>query len=252
MDDYVMWRDSWRTTSGQARSRGNVDADGAEKRKQEEKWKRGSPPFALETWAQDVHGTWFQISGPLPSRRGIQWGTTPAPKTSLRQEEEVTSQYQKPMEVGVDGQPAGTSDSQRGYYNTQHSQEEWWQNYWGEWQWWSRLSTTTTTLDREDDSSFLQLGGSSSSSSRPTARGSDVLASAAGAEAAPPKGVWKPHVTNIVNAVMKEGKVHLNIVLETLQVLEQELLETELVEAQNHESENEANLGREANPVTPK
>ena len=85
-DDWLSWRDNWRMEqrggNGGGRSRPPPESDQDEQRRDKE-WEnhmaqvRGnvntsatpSPP-PEEEWVQDVHGQWFQISGPLPGKRG--------------------------------------------------------------------------------------------------------------------------------------------------------------------------------------
>ena len=65
--------------AGSSRSRPATVESDADKKKRDEEWQRGlaqvmggdgaaAPPTdkVPEQWVQDVHGSWFQVSGPLP------------------------------------------------------------------------------------------------------------------------------------------------------------------------------------------
>ena len=140
-----------------------------------------SPP-STEEWVQDVHGVWFQVSGPLPGGGGNshdrnhgtgkgQWGQSQSGSSSSGH---WSSQWGSP------------SPPKRG----------WWVNR-GTWEWWDWQDTTSSTTSGgtdyhqdHDHTDLMQRGGASSSMPSP-AHSSDVAALSEGATEAPRKGIWK-------------------------------------------------------------
>ena len=76
-EDWLSWRDNWRAENEGGRGRPQPESEEDKKRRDQE-WQdhmaqvRGggqttnAAPQSREEWVQDVHGTWFQVSGPLP------------------------------------------------------------------------------------------------------------------------------------------------------------------------------------------